>query len=122
MEKFGLDRETAIAHRDLRYDGQVVPRHTLNKKIYESGARYQNGFFLKRRDDPNVICVTSTTICDGARVVNFKCKIDNNGNLLTGRVNTFAFGTMEMDQGYMDELYEENKNNPIAWDFVQLNK
>jgi hypothetical protein len=139
LKSLSLPQDTTSAKRWLRSNGKIVvyneatvalatadPR-TVNgkfdKKIYahepsESG-HYENSLELCRvagKDD--VFEMYSDTICDGDIQLNFECTVKADGTVLSGGVNTFSFGMMKIDQGYIDELLREWSEVQYKWDAV----
>lgn len=59
------------------------------------------------------------TVEDGCHVINFSCTITPSGKLVDGTVNLFALGFMDLDQGYIDDLLEEYKDDPPQWESIE---
>lgn len=131
-----LPADTVRAQRWLRVNNKIVIYNNETAALVAGDlsaadgkfdpSRYtrpENGFYV------NSLCVerlpdgtyrlTSDTILDGETEKNFSCIVRGNGRLVTGTVNTFAFGEMPIDQGYVTELLEESLDAKHQWDVIE---
>ncbi len=139
LKSLSLPQDTASAKRWLRSNGKIVVYNgatvalaladartvdgKLDKNIYarepsESG-HYENSLELCHvAGKEDVFEMYSDTIVQGGIEVNFECIVKADGTVLSGGVNTFSFGMMKIDQGYIDELLDEWSEVQYKWDVV----
>lgn len=139
LKSLSLPQDTTSAKRWLRSNGKIVvyneatvalatadPRTVdgkFDKKIYtrtvpESG-HYENSLEVCRvAGKEDVFEMYSETIIEGGIELNFECSVKADGTVLSGGVNTFSFGLMKIDQGYIDELLDEWAEVKYKWDVV----
>lgn len=131
LSSLHLPADTVHAERWLRvndkiviYDAETAALGAGNLLIDSSrytkpeSGYYVNSLHVDRSHD-GTYRLSSDTIVDGETEKNFSCIVRANGQVVSGKVNTFAFGEMPIDQGYLDELLEDSEVADHPWDVVQ---
>jgi hypothetical protein len=93
-----------ILYRKLRLNGEIVDPD--NFKI-TSSYNYQNMNLIERLDKE--ILWTAITIVgrEGQIELHHRAKFDANGDFVDGRMNSFSFGMMDMDEEVIEEYFHE---------------
>lgn len=139
LESLGLPQDTKRAKRWLRSNKKIViydeatealaacDPSTVDGKFDEErytrtmpvSGHYVNSLHVCRAADrEDVFEMYSDTIVRSYVEMNFWCTVHADGTVLSGRFNTFLFGMMKIDQGYIDELLEEWAEAQYKWDVV----
>lgn len=136
FKSFGLPAGTTRAHRWLRVNEKIVVHDAASRALAAADPATVNGKFDENRFtapqsgfysnsltltlvDDNEYELSSYTVVGGKVEFNFCCTLRGNGKVLDGEVNTFAFGSMEMEQEYMDEYRGDWRHNKYGWDIIE---
>jgi hypothetical protein len=114
LEKMGLDSNVEYAERYTRLNDEPLNGKTKNAEV-GFGHWKLGQEILKEGDSYRWI---TWTVENGSHVQSFNCKVTKDGSLIKGVVNCFALGWMPLDQGYLDDLFEEIEEDPIDWDDI----
>jgi hypothetical protein len=107
-KKLNLPAGTTSASRPLTINGKTlgfIPE--IGQKITEDSCYYQNEIELKYDVENDYYSYSSFTVENNCYARNSFCFFKPNGSLISGKVNCFALGTIDMDQDYLDEIFEE---------------
>lgn len=136
LVSLGLPFETERAQRWLRVNDKIVIYSKETEALADAdplkvdgkvdSSRYtkpESGYYVNslrvERMPGDTFRLYSDTIVDGEVEKSFFCVVRGDGRLVTGTVNTFAFGEMPIDQGYVDELLEDSLVADHPWDVVE---
>ena len=118
FKKLGLPPTVSHAIRHTRINGDtVLEANTRNKKVTNQPCTFKVGLDLIT--DRGKVELKSWTVEQGKHVRNFSCLLTPEGKLLSGTVNCFGYGTMAMDEDYIEELLKELEESKIKWDVIQ---
>lgn len=114
LNRMGLPSGTTSAKRYARLNGKPLNCDTKNHNV--GTGHYVLGHTIEK--DGDNWKWNTWTVENGMHTMNFRCIITPTCKLIEGTINIFALGWMQLDQGYIDELFEEMEDTPPEWDDI----
>jgi len=129
LKGLGLPESTVKAKLRTRLNGEPLDWNTKHDEVgsghYKLGMEVENEGVHTRSSEQNLFpresefVWTTWTVENGMHTTNFRCIIGKDGKLVEGTINIFALGAMPLDQGYVDELLEELKDDLPKWEEIE---
>jgi hypothetical protein len=127
FHRLRLPEDTVKAVRLLRVNGLIVVHDEFTEdmaaqdgadasKFCAPGNGVPKNSYIVQLIGEDVVSIISRTMRGGKVAHNFECVVTRAGTLLTGSVDTGAYGEEPMDQEFIDELFS---NPPPRWDFLE---
>jgi len=113
LTRIGLDASVTSAQYPTTLNGVILNNETRDQSV--GRGHWTMGFDLERIEGGTDYRFTTWTVENSMHVTNFRCTITPEGKLISGRVNCFGLGWMDLDQGYVDELVQECEDQQPKW-------
>ena len=131
LKKLGLPENTTFAFCPTTCNGKSLSEETENEIVSDGFSIWRLGHklqFLPNQSfvgkdvhsfSTKVYSWTTWTIENRTHVKNFECKVTEDGKLISGQINCFMLGWMELDQEYIDELLMQIEEQEFKWEKIE---
>ena len=122
LTKLNLSSNTKQAIYRTRLNGKILKDDTFDSIVSKTHSHFENGLYLNWDEKKELFKLTSYTVENKKHVLNFNAFINRDAKVIDGLVNCFTLGFMDIEQEYVNELFEELEDCPIEWDVIKLNE